>query len=1040
MKKVFDFIFSYALMGIILLAFSISIGYATFIENDFGTSTAQAAIYQSWWFDLMLFLGMVNLSGIIIRNKMYRKEKFTLFVFHLAFLIILIGAAITRFIGYEGTMHIRQGDTSSTILSGNSYLYAEATSNGKTAYDAKKMLYSAFSKNYHKLVLTINNQKATVECLEFLPNASQTVVDSENGHPIMELVIAGGMGGRNNIFLESGQRRKVGMIIFSFNDTTNTNGVNFTFNDSGFTVTSAFVATRTDMASQKTDTLPAGKPNPFLMRSLYSFGGLQVVAKSFNPSGKLDVQNEPNAPKGELPSALRIKITVGSQTKTLVYMASQDAYNQPLNAKVGNVDFSISYGSRPIALPFSMKLDTFILKHYPGSNSPSWFESKITLIDPSRNINEDRRIFMNNVLNYRGYRFYQSSYDQDEGGTILSVNRDLWGTLVTYAGYLLMALGMALSLLNPKSRFKKLSKEINNIKELKKAATAIGIVFLLSLAGTTNVSAQKSVPDSLIIPKRQAELFGKLLIQSPEGRIMPINTLSSELLRKIYRNLTYEGQNSDQVLLGMITYPHVWQALPMIRISHPDLKELLRTSDNYVSFSGLFSRDANHEYILGPYVSEAFRKKPADRTKFDTELIRLDERANLCYTVYMGQFLRIFPKPNDPSNTWYTPETAGKNFAGEDSTFVNSVFSYYLTSLISSMRSNNWKEPEELLDAMSNFQTKFGKAVVIPTGKIKAEIFYNKLNIFERLISYYFTIGFVLLILQLISMFSRNFNIKIILKIALALLILGAAFHGFGLAIRWYLSGHAPWSNGYESLIYIGFATMVAGLLFSRKSGLTLSTTAILASIILFVAHLSWMDPQITNLVPVLQSYWLVIHVATITASYAFLALGAILAFVNLVVMFLQSQKNYKFTDLNIAEVSNVIEMTLITGLYMLTVGTFLGGVWANESWGRYWGWDPKETWALSTVLVYAFVAHMRMIPGFRSRYLFNVASLVSFSWVIMTYFGVNYYLSGLHSYAKGDRLPVPTFVYYTITVVVVVILASWINQRSLRKKIQSEN
>jgi cytochrome c-type biogenesis protein CcsB len=257
-------------------------------------------------------------------------------------------------------------------------------------------------------------------------------------------------------------------------------------------------------------------------------------------------------------------------------------------------------------------------------------------------------------------------------------------------------------------------------------------------------------------------------------------------------------------------------------------------------------------------------------------------------------------------------------------------------------------------------------------------------------------------------------------------------FHTFGLALRWYISGHAPWSNGYEALIFIAWAAILAGLIFSRKSGITISSTAILAALILQTAQLSWMDPQVTNLTPVLNSYWLVIHVAVITASYGFLGLGALLAVINLLLMTFETTKNSQQLESQINKLSRIIEMTLIAGLYLLAIGTFLGGVWANESWGRYWGWDPKETWALVTVIVYAFILHMRLVPQLKGRLLFNIMSLLGFASIIMTYFGVNYYLSGLHSYAKGDPLPVPPVVYYSVAVVVILSVVASINQ--LRK------
>ncbi|MDP3445557.1 MAG: cytochrome c biogenesis protein CcsA, partial [Ignavibacteria bacterium] len=280
------------------------------------------------------------------------------------------------------------------------------------------------------------------------------------------------------------------------------------------------------------------------------------------------------------------------------------------------------------------------------------------------------------------------------------------------------------------------------------------------------------------------------------------------------------------------------------------------------------------------------------------------------------------------------------------------------------------------------------------------------------------------------NLFNERNWINKVLKYFFALIVLFFVFQTLGLGLRWYIAGRAPWSNGYESMIYIGWVTVLAGLIFSRKSQMTIAATSILASIILMVAHLTWMDPEITNLVPVLKSYWLTIHVSVITASYGFLALGALLGFINLILMILKSKSNFSKLQMRIKELNLINERTVIIGLYLLTIGTFLGGVWANESWGRYWGWDPKETWALVTVLVYTFIAHMGYTPGLKSDYSFSLATLVAYSSVIMTYFGVNYYLSGMHSYAAGDPVPVPSFVYYTVGVVFVVAVVAYINER----------
>ncbi|MBU1643001.1 cytochrome c biogenesis protein CcsA, partial [bacterium] len=309
-------------------------------------------------------------------------------------------------------------------------------------------------------------------------------------------------------------------------------------------------------------------------------------------------------------------------------------------------------------------------------------------------------------------------------------------------------------------------------------------------------------------------------------------------------------------------------------------------------------------------------------------------------------------------------------------------------------------------------------------------IWYNHANIFERLWPLYFLVGFTLLVLSFIKIIKPRFKLNLITKISFSLLVVFLIFHTIGLAIRWYISGHAPWSNGYESMVYIGWATVLAGFIFSKRSPITLAATSILTGLILFVAHLNWMDPQVTNLVPVLQSYWLSIHVSMITASYGFLGLGALLGFITLILFILKNSKNERQISLSIKELNAINEMSLMIGLAMLTVGNFLGGVWANESWGRYWGWDPKETWALVTILVYAVVIHLRFLKSLYTPYLYSVISLIAFTSVLMTYFGVNYYLAGMHSYAKGDPVPIPDFVPITYAIVFIIIALAARNRK----------
>ena len=268
---------------------------------------------------------------------------------------------------------------------------------------------------------------------------------------------------------------------------------------------------------------------------------------------------------------------------------------------------------------------------------------------------------------------------------------------------------------------------------------------------------------------------------------------------------------------------------------------------------------------------------------------------------------------------------------------------------------------------------------------------------------------------------------QVLIKSLVIVSVVSFLVHTIGLGLRWYVSERAPWSNGYESMIYIAWTAVLAGLIFNRKSMGAMSATFILSGITLFIAHLSFLNPEITPLVPVLKSYWLTIHVSLEAGSYGFLLLGGIIGYLNLLIYATANLKSKEKSYQTIEQLTKLSEITITGGLIMLSIGTYLGGVWANESWGRYWGWDAKETWALVSVLVYAFILHMRFIPKLRGNFAFNVASIVGFASVLMTYYGVNYYLSGLHSYAAGDPVPIPQWVYWAVALVMVTIsFAKW--------------
>jgi len=291
----------------------------------------------------------------------------------------------------------------------------------------------------------------------------------------------------------------------------------------------------------------------------------------------------------------------------------------------------------------------------------------------------------------------------------------------------------------------------------------------------------------------------------------------------------------------------------------------------------------------------------------------------------------------------------------------------------------------------------------------------------------------MLIIFQIFN--ERSSVLKTSINVFKVIIWVFFGLHTLGLIVRWYISGHAPWSDAYESMIYVAWATMLFGLLFGRKSDLTIAATAFVTSMILMVAHWNWMDPAIANLQPVLDSYWLMIHVAVIVASYGPFTLGMILGVVSLLLMIFTTKENKSKMLLNIQELTLINEMALTVGLVLLTIGNFLGGMWANESWGRYWGWDPKETWALISIMIYAFVIHMRLVPGLRGRFTFNLASIIAFSSIMMTYFGVNFYLAGLHSYASGDQIVSLKFIAIAFGIVAVLGLLAYRKYAKFYKK-----
>lgn len=655
-------------------------------------------------------------------------------------------------------------------------------------------------------------------------------------------------------------------------------------------------------------------------------------------------------------------------------------------------------GTRLEKLPFRLELTDFRLHRYPGSESPSSYESSLRIhVDGEV---REAEIYMNNVLDLKGYRFIQASYDPDEKGTILSVNRDPVGRSITYSGYLLLLIGFVMMFLMPGSRFRKLIRSLRELRESAGRATLLIMLVLLIPASFAVASTGESQRTALqyVVPPAHAARFGALPVQF-RGRIMPMNSFSSEILRKLYKETSFEGLNADQFLLGLLSMPQQWMELPLIALPGGGISRRYQLPEEHAPYNAFFDREGN--YRLLPELQEIYHRPAAERSAADKELIKLDERINIFYQLLHHTMPALFPRAEDPDHTWVAPGDDLSLFAGEDSLFVTKVFNRYLTAVRHSLQNGNWQEPDRLLQELAAWQKKNDAVSLIRTEKIDAEIRYNRMHIFSHARVGYFILGGLLLILAFMRLLRERKWLRYACNVLSIAIIAIFLFHLYGIGLRWYIAGYAPWSNSYETMVYIGWVTVLVGLIFGRRNSLTLALATLFGGVILFVSGLNWMDPQINTLVPVLKSPWLMFHVAVIVAAYGFFGISFLLGVTNLLLMSFRHASDR--LALRIRELGIINNISLLAGLALMTIGTFLGAVWANESWGRYWGWDPKETWALITVVIYSVVTHLHLVKRWYSEWLFNLLSVLAFASVLMTFFGVNYFLSGMHSYGQTD-------------------------------------
>ena len=1072
MKKLKNILFSMASSVILMTVFAVSIAYATFVENRQGTDVAREMIYNAIWFEVLLVLLVVNLAGSVLRYDIVNKRKFSVFLFHIAFVIILLGAGITRYFGSEGIMHIREGATTNEISSDKTALTITATYKGLTEEKVTEIYGGNNPVEDFSEEIKIDDKKIRIEGELFLPNSVETIVPDQNGKPALSIYVMNADNKTADFVLPLSRNNSFEGTTFAFEDSLVKSDISFFRKDDALYFKSTKHLVKMGMMEQNEEMMLPGEVYPAELKTIYKTENVIFVVRAFLPKARINLtrvtpETDANGVMNEGSDALVFSVDDGNSKERVNLLVAENGLSLPVTTTIGDVQITLSYGMLSYKLPFSITLRDFQLERYPGSNSPSSYASEITVNDPEKVDGQPFRIYMNNILKYKGYRFFQSSYDQDEQGTVLSVSNDYWGTLVTYIGYFLLMFGMLLTLFNKNSRFRtvlRLSSELQNSKKRKQKSKSAKIIALLlfSSFGTSVFAAGFSKADHI------TSLNSLLIQDGAQGRIEPFNTYASDVFRKISKKTTYSGMSPTEVILQMIADPGTWQNEAIIKVGNDDLAEELGAIDGYVSFNQLFDYENGGMYRLSGKVDEVYQKSQTSRNKYDKELLNVDERVNICYEIFNAKMLNLFPLPNDTNGRWksvdLTEETShescphkqnesqpmppagmgglsqeqinalmGKINEGQNSAEVDEtrkMFENYLLAVNDALANGNWQMAEHNLQVIKDYQLVNGGNHIPDKSRVDLEIVYNNLNLFSKLAIFYIIVGMLLLTLHLIDIFKQKAKPFKFLKYSIYPFILLFAIYTLGLAARWYISGHAPWSNGYETMIFVGWAAALSGLVFARRSALTLSVTGVLSAIALFVAGMSWMNPEITNLVPVLKSYWLIIHVAIITSSYGFLAMGALLGLLNLILMIAENKRNRATLKLSIQEISYIIELSLMIGLLLLTAGCFIGGIWANESWGRYWGWDPKETWALVSILVYSVILHLRNVPALNNQFVLSSMALVGFSSIIMTFFGVNYYLSGMHSYGQGTPPQIPSVLYVVVILLAAVIYAAYQKQK----------
>ncbi len=643
-------------------------------------------------------------------------------------------------------------------------------------------------------------------------------------------------------------------------------------------------------------------------------------------------------------------------------------------------------GMKEEKLPFSLCLQKFEAKMHDGTNAVADYSSKFTVIDGDDK--SEGEVSMNNIYSHRSYRLYQSSYDEDGKGSVLAINADPYGIPVTYTGYALLFISLVWMLFDPKGGYRKLLKS----PLLKKGALITALLLSMGNIQTLHAESATGNLQNAVLPKETAEKFGELHILYND-RICPVQTFALDFCKKIYGARSYLGLTAEQVLSGWVFYGNTWANEPFIKIKSGDMKTAMNLPD-YASLNTFFNREMGG-YTIGQYVQEYYN---GQQDKFHQQAADIDGKIQIIMELREGISLKVLPytftknvkATKDHSfikagtTTWFSPvDKLPQAVEHQHALYIKNVFSL----LNGDVKAGNTSRVNEFFVKMKKYQ-EVSSGNSLPTAtQYKAERINNAFPFATILFMANLTLGFIALFYTIYRMTKKR-EIKA-LNIALPIL-LGVSFFAltFGLALRWIISGNIPMSNGYESMLTVAWFVMLISILMQLRIRIVMVFGFLISGFFLQVSHINQMDPAIGQMMPVLNSPLLSIHVSIIMMSYALLSLTFICGIMGICMRFHGD------------ELRDLSRLFLYPALTTMGFGIFIGAIWANVSWGNYWSWDSKETWALITFMIYAVVVHTQSLPVFRKPLVYHIYITLAFMSIAMTYFGVNYFLTGMHSYA----------------------------------------